>query len=187
LNVKYVIQRDNEGRSYAALNREANGNAWFVSTLKEVKTANDEILALNDINLKKEAVVNTSKFTNLNRLNFRVDSLSTISLSDYEPNHLTYKTSNSNAGIAVFSEMHYPHGWNAYVDGNLQDHFKANYILRALRVPAGTHTIEFKFEPEVVQNGSKITLASSIVMGLIVLSGLGFTFWRSRKVEKIKE
>jgi hypothetical protein len=184
LNVKYVIQRDKEGRSYPALNREANGNAWFVSSLKEVETANDEIMALNDLDLKEQAVVNTSKIKNINRFDFRVDSLASIKLTSYEPNHLTYVTNNENAGIAVFSEMYYPEGWNAYLNGNLQDHFRVNYVLRAMRVPAGTHKIQFKFEPKVVEEGSKITLASSILLGFIVLGGIGFSFWRSRSNEK---
>ncbi len=184
LNVKYIVQRDNEGRSYPALNPDANGNAWFIRTLKEVQTADEEILKLKEINVKNEAVVNTSKFENINRFNFRIDSTDIITLTDYEPNHLSYSSVNKNAGIAVFSEMYYPSGWNAYIDGKVVDHFKVNYVLRALRVPAGNHTIDFKFEPEVVKTGSSITLASSILLGLIVLGGIGFSFWRSRKVEK---
>ncbi len=187
LNVKYIIQRDNEGRSYPAHNQDANGNAWFVNALKEVNSADDEILALKEIDTKTQAVVNTSKFENINRFNFRVDSLATISLTDYEPNHLSYSSVNDNAGIVVFSEMYYPNGWNAYVDGKVVDYFKANYVLRALRVPAGSHTIEFKFEPEVVKKGSSITLASSVLLGLIIIGGLSFSFWRSRKVEKTEE
>ena len=121
---------------------------------------------------------------NINRFNFQTDSTTTITLTDYEPNHLTYISKNENAGIAVFSEMYYEHGWNAYIDGKPQDHFKVNYVLRAMKVPAGEHKIEFKFEPQVVETGSKITLASSILLGLILLGGIGFSFWRSKKEEK---
>lgn len=87
-------------------------------------------------------------------------------------------------GTAVFSEMYYYPGWNAYIDGKLTDHFKVNYVLRALSVPAGDHTIEFKFEPPVIEKGSTITLASSILLGLIIIGGIGFSFWRSRKEEE---
>ncbi len=184
LNVKYVIQQDEEGRRYAGLNTEANGNAWFVSKLKEVKTADDEILALEGLDTANEAVINTDEFKNINRFNFRTDSTATITLVDYEPNHLIYTSRNDNAGIAVFSEMYYGHGWNAYVDGKIQDHFRVNYVLRAMKLPAGEHKIEFKFEPEVVKKGSKITLASSILLGLILIGGIVFSFWRSRKEEK---
>jgi len=111
--------------------------------------------------------------------------LATVSLTNYEPNHLTYRSSNPYPGIVVFSEMYYKNGWNAYVDGQPKDHFRVNYVLRALNVPGGDHTIEFKFEPNVVKTGSQITLASSIVLGLLVLSGIGFTFWRSPKKEEV--
>ncbi len=184
LNVKYVIQQDEEGRSSPAMNPEANGNAWFINKLIEVKNANDEIKTLENLDVKNEAVVNTSRFNTIKRFNFHKDSLATVVLTDYEPNHLTYKASNPNPGVLVFSEMYYENGWNAYIDGQLKNHFRVNYVLRALNISAGDHTIEFKFEPEVIQNGSRITLASSIVLGLIVLVGIGFSFKRTPKKEE---
>ncbi|MCK5443767.1 MAG: YfhO family protein, partial [Maribacter sp.] len=108
----------------------------------------------------------------------------TVTLTDYEPNHLTYSSSNSNAGVLVFSEMYYKNGWNAYIDGQLKDHFKVNYVLRALKVAEGQHTIEFKFEPKVIETGSRITLASSIILGLVIFGGIGFTLWRPKKREE---
>jgi len=102
----------------------------------------------------------------------------------YQPNHITYRSANTHAGVAVFSEMYYANGWNAYIDGMLQDHFRVNYVLRALRIPEGDHTIEFKFEPEVVITGSKITLASSILLVLVVLGGIGFTFWKAKREDE---
>ena len=184
LNVKYVIQQDEEGKSYPALNPEANGNAWFVNKLIEVQSADEEIIALKNLEVKNEAVVNSSLFTGINRFNFRKDSLATVTLTDYEPNHLTYSSSNSNAGVLVFSEMYYKNGWNAYIDGQLKDHFKVNYVLRALKVAEGQHTIEFKFEPKVIETGSRITLASSIILGLVIFGGIGFTLWRPKKREE---
>lgn len=184
LNVKYVIQQDDEGRKYAGINPEANGNAWFVSKLIEVKNADDEIQGLEGLDTATEAVINTEEFRNINRFNFRTDSTTTIQLTDYEPNHLTYSSKNNNVGIAVFSEMYYAHGWNAYVDGKFQNHFKVNYVLRAMKLPAGEHQIEFKFEPEVVEKGSEITLASSVLLGLILFGGIGFSFWQSRRKNK---
>lgn len=184
LNVKYVIQQDDEGKRYAGINPEANGNAWFVSKLKEVKNADDEIRALEGLDTANEAVINTEEFKNVNRFNFRTDSTATIKLTDYEPNHLSYISKNENAGVAVFSEMYYGHGWNAYVDGKSQEHFRANYVLRAMKLPAGEHIVEFKFEPKVVERGSKITLASSMLLGLILLGGIGYSYWQSRKKEK---
>ena len=184
LNVKYVVQQDEEGRSYPATNPEANGNAWFISELKKANSADEEITLLKGLESKREAIVNTRDFPNINRFAFRKDSTSSITLENYQPNHLTYKAINAYAGVAIFSEMYYANGWNAYIDGMLQDHFKVNYVLRALRIPEGEHTIEFKFEPQVVKTGSKITLTSSILLGLVVLGGVGFTFWKSRREEE---
>ncbi len=180
LNVKYVVQKDEEGKSYPAVNPEANGNAWFVNKLSKVNSADEEITALENLDTKNEAIINTEKVKGLNRFEFQVDSTASIELTDYKPNHLTYTAKNGNAGIAVFSEMYYPQGWNAYIDGQSKGHFKVNYTLRGMKVPEGRHTIEFKFEPEVVKTGSQITLASSIVLGLIVLGGIGFSFYRFR-------
>ncbi len=184
LNVKYVIQQDKEGRKYPAINPDANGNAWFVSKLVKAENADHELAMLDSLDTDKEAVVNITDFTTINRFAFRTDSTAVITLTDYKPNHLTYTSSNENAGIAVFSEMYYANGWNAYIDGKLTPHFRVNYVLRALKVPAGNHAIEFKFEPEVVQIGSKITLSSSILLVLIILGGIAFSFWQSKKEEK---
>ncbi|HCO84916.1 MAG TPA: hypothetical protein DIT95_15495, partial [Arenibacter sp.] len=114
-------------------------------------------------------------------LNFRTDSTASIKLVEYKPNHLTYSSNNTNPGIAVFSEMYYPHGWNAYIDGNLKEHFEVNYVLRALEVPAGNHKIEFKFEPSLIKVGGNITMASSIILVLVFFFGIGHAFWASRK------
>lgn len=185
LNVKYVIQEDEKGRSYPTINPNANGNAWFVEKLTEVADADSEIKALKDLNTANEAIVNSSKVKSLGRTNFQRDSTAQITLIDYKPNHLKYRTRNKNSGLAVFSEMHYPHGWNAYIDGKPAEHFKVNYVLRAMELPKGRHDIEFKFEPEVVETGSKITLASSIILGLVLLGGIGFTYFKKTKEEKI--
>ena len=184
LNVKYVVRQDEEGNSFPIENPNANGNAWFVKNLTQVTTADEEIQALDSLNTKTTAVLNTNEFKNINRFDYQVDSTATITLTDYQPNHLTYTSSNPNTGIAVFSEMYYGNGWNAYIDGRLTDHFRVDYALRALKVSEGKHTIEFKFEPKVVEQGSAIALGSTILLGLILLGGVGFSFWSSRKEDK---
>ena len=184
LNVKYVIRQDQEGNSFPIENPNANGNAWFIKQLELVENANAEIMALDSLDTKNVAVVNTSTFKDVIQLQFQVDSIASISLIDYEPNHLTYASKNSNEGVAVFSEMYYKNGWNAYIDGVESDYFKVDYVLRALNVPSGAHKIEFKFEPEVVVQGSKITLASTILLGLVIVGGLGFSFWKPKKEEE---
>lgn len=184
MNIKYVIRQDQEGNVFPIENPNANGNAWFISQLEPVANADDEIMALDSLDTKNVAVVNSSKFSDIYPLTYQVDSTASISLIDYEPNHLTYMSKNSNEGVAVFSEMYYKNGWNAYIDGKESDYFKVDYVLRALKIPSGEHKIEFKFEPEVVATGSKITLASTILLGLVIVGGLGFTFWRSKKEEE---
>jgi len=173
LNIKYVIQ-ENEGRKVALNNPYANGNAWFVEELKTVATADEEIVLLDTLNLKKQAVVQLRQ-TEL-KSSYALDSLASINLKSYKPNHLVYETSNTNDGLAVFSEVYYENGWNAYIDGELKPHFRTNYLLRGLEIPKGKHSIDFKFEPQVIKTGSSIALASSVGLLLLVLGGLFYEF-----------
>src|SRR5690606_41632915 len=90
---------------------------------------------------------------NLKGGEFRTDSTTSIILTQYSPNHMTYGSEYIHPGLADFSEMYYPNGWNVYIDGQLKEHFRVNYVLRGLEVPAGKHKIEFKFQPELIQYG----------------------------------
>lgn len=174
LNTKYIIAEE-QGQIFPYTNTEANGNAWFVSNLKVVANANQEILALDSLNTKTTAVLEQSVQTENNlKTAYPVDSTASIQLKEFKPNYLKYESNNRSEGLAVFSEIYYEQGWNAYIDGNLTPHFRVNYVLRALELPKGNHTIEFKFEPQVVEIGSKIALASSAVLGLLLLAGLFF-------------
>ncbi|NQY29195.1 MAG: YfhO family protein [Flavobacteriaceae bacterium] len=179
LNVKYIIQ-DNKGRKVALNNPYANGNGWFIEELKTVATADEEIVLLDTLNLKKQAVVQFGQAALKSA--YILDSLASINLKSYKPNHLVYETSNANEGLAVFSEMYYEKGWNAYIDGVLTPHFRTNYLLRGLEIPKGKHIIDFKFEPQVIKTGSNIALASSAGLLLLVLGGLFYEF-KKRKVE----
>jgi len=181
LNVKYIIQQDEEGKKYAITNPEVNGNAWFIERLIEVRSANEEIKALDSLDVLNEAIVNTVDFSQIGEFNFPKDSLASITLKEYKPNHLTYSTNNNNNGLAVFSEMYYPGDWKAYIDGRPADHFKVNYVLRAMNIPRGSHIVEFRFEPKVIETGSKITLTSSILMIILFLGGGVFSIFRLRK------
>lgn len=183
LNVKYIIQQDEEGNSYPAINPDANGNAWFVDQLLPVSSANEEIQKLGDFNSKNQAVVNTKVYPKLTKLRYEVDSLAQIEVVDHRPDYIKYRSSNAHDGFAVFSEMYYPSGWTAFVDGKPQEHYKVDYALRGMKVPAGDHDIEFKFEPEVVETGSQISLAANILLGLVVVGGLGFTLFSRKKEE----
>nr|WP_298998566.1 YfhO family protein [uncultured Allomuricauda sp.] len=186
LNVKYVIQQDEEGNSVPAINDQRNGNAWFVERIVPVNSSNAEIQGLASFESKTEAVVNTKMYPTLTKHYYTVDSLATIDLTEYRPNFIKYRSNNSNEGFAVFSEMHYPEGWEVTIDGKAQNHFRVNYALRGLRIPPGQHDIVFKFEPKVVQMGSQISLASCIGLAVIILAGFGFSMFSSGKRKKSK-
>ncbi|AWK05145.1 hypothetical protein HYN56_13230 [Flavobacterium crocinum] len=177
LNVKYVIQTDSTGAPMPIVNPDANGNAWFVSSVKLVNKPDDVMKALNTLDTKKVAVFNVheheAKFPNA-RLKKPWDASGTIKVVEYKPNYIKYKSDNEKDGLAVFSEMYYKNGWNAYIDGKLTDHFPVDYVLRAMEIPGGKHTIEFKFEPQVIKTGGTITLISSIGMLILLIGGLYF-------------
>lgn len=175
LNVKYIIQKDNEGKDIPLKNAEANGNAWFVSEVKKVNTPDQEMKALDKLDTKKTAVLNQKEFANaVKGSTFVKDSSAVITLKEYKPNYLKYTSDNPNEGLAVFSEVYYPKGWKAVIDGKEVPHFAVNYVLRAMEVPAGKHTIEFKFEPGVVKKGSQISLFSFIAMLILIIAGIYF-------------
>ncbi|MEZ4797762.1 MAG: YfhO family protein [Flavobacteriaceae bacterium] len=171
LNTKYIIAQNEEGEVFPYQNTDANGNAWFISELEEKSSANEEIMALDSLDNKNKAVYSGfSGFPN----EFQLDSIASIKLIEYKPNYLKYQSENSEDGFAVFSENYYTHGWKSYIDGNETPHNRVNYILRGMEVPAGNHTIEFKFEPEVIRTGSTIAIASSIVLMLLLVACLFF-------------
>lgn len=183
MNVKYVIQTNEKGEEFVIPNKYANGNAWFVSEVKSVQSADEEMRAIDSFPSHKMAIINAKQFPEgAKKLQFAVDSLqSNIKLVKSQPNHLEYVSQNPNEGLAVFSEIYYPKGWIATIDGKEAPIFRADYTLRALNIPAGKHKIEFKFEPEVVKTGGTLALASSV---LIVLLAGGALFFESKNRKK---
>ena len=175
LNTKYIIVPSEEGIQ-AKQNPQANGNAWFVENIEFVETANAAILALADINTKETTVVQDELEDELQNLDVSGTANANIKLTSYQPNELIYEYTADQERLAVFSEIYYSDGWKAYIDGEKVSHFRANYVLRAMVVPEGDHTISFKFEPEVVKTGSSIALVSCILLGLLLISGLYYRF-----------
>jgi len=175
LNTKYIIQAADDGKPIAYNNPDANGNTWFVEELKLVNSANEEIKILDSLNTKKQIVMLANRDIvedTSNNYEFVVDSTTSISVIEYKPNYIKYKSINSKGGFAVFSEIYYKEGWQAYIDGIKTRHIRVNYVLRGMEIPLGSHTIEFKFEPQVIKTGSSIALGSSILVGLLLLGGL---------------
>ncbi|MCK9220110.1 MAG: YfhO family protein [Bacteroidales bacterium] len=181
LNTKYFILPDNNKQPAAFPNTNAMGNAWFVKSYKLVNNADGEIQALKDLRADSMAIVDKVFADQLKSYSPGKDSLAKIMLVNYTPNELSYQYNTSHNGLAVFSEIYYPKGWNAYIDGKLTPHFRANYVLRAMVLPAGSHQLVFKFEPKVYIIGEKISLISSILLVLTVLILGGFELWRCSK------
>jgi hypothetical protein len=191
LNIKYIIQTDEKGQEFPTMNPDANGNAWFVKEVKMVNSADEEMKALDKLETKEVAVIAPTEIKGSYSVasrgiknKFTKDSLATIKLDLYKPNHLKYTSNNTDDGFAVFSEIYYPKGWKATIDGKETPIYRVNYTLRGLDIPKGKHTIEFKFEPEVVKTGSTITLFSSIGMVLLIIGGVYFD--RKKSIESIK-
>ncbi len=178
LNTKYLIFEDGTKRDAVQLNPEANGNAWFVNTLKIVNTANEEIKALDSLKTKNEAVINSKFITSDFSMSFSQDSTASIQLISYKANELMYESNSTVNQFAVFSEMYYKDGWNAYVDGKLTPHYQVNYVLRGMEISEGKHTIEFKFEPTVITKGNTITLISYV---LLLLIPFGWFYYEKKK------
>jgi hypothetical protein len=179
-NIKYLIVGTEKG-DIPIVNPFHNGNAWFVKEVKMVKNADEEIKEFGKIETKDVALMQPLKSTGSYSVasrglknNFITDSLSSIKLDLYKPNHLIYTSNNSNDGYAVFSEIYYQNGWNATIDGRPTLIDKVDYTLRGMDIPKGKHTIEFKFEPQVVKTGSFIALISFIVMVLVIAGGVYF-------------
>jgi hypothetical protein len=178
LNTKYVIQVDDKNQEFPALNDKANGNAWFVTDVKFVTLADAEMKALDKFDSKNEVIINDKEFSVATQTLYQRDSLAQIKLMEYKPNYIKYTAENTNKGLAVFSEIYYPKGWIATIDGKEAPIFRTNYTLRGLEIPAGKHTIEFKFEPQVIKTGGTIVLLSGL--GMLFLIGGGIYFERKK-------
>ncbi len=182
LNMKYLISPQQQVQQ----NPNALGNAWFVNSIQKVSSPNAEIDALNDFDPRTTAVVHSEFDDQISGL--QTSGQGSISLSDYKPNHLTYQTNTSGDELAVFSEVWYNpgkgKGWQAYIDGKAVDHLRANYVLRALKIPAGQHTVEFKFFPRSYYTGSMISMVCSLLIILGILAYAGLWFVNRGKEEK---
>lgn len=164
LNTKYIMRKGSSGELTVSLNPSRLGPAWLVNDLKVVENADEEMTMLSSFNPVKEAVID--KRFGLSDTAF-TDSGS-IRLSAYEPNHLIYEVNTSEPAFAVFSEIFYDKGWNAYINGEWNEHYRVNYVLRGMNLPKGAYQVEFKFEPKSVSMGSSIALVCSVLIYLFL-------------------
>ena len=176
LNAKYSIVRGDNGQPTVVQNPDALGQAWLVSKYKLVKNANQEILSLNSFNPKTELIVDKRFANHLDKFVGGTDSLANIYMTSYSPNDIKYNYKSNCEQLAVFSEIYYQPGWDAFIDGKLSAHFRADYVLRAMLLPAGKHKIEFKFEPKAFFIGEKISVASLILFFILVVLAAAYTY-----------
>jgi hypothetical protein len=180
MNTRYLIYDLN---NMPLPNPHALGNAWFVGDFKIVANADEEISALKGINPEDEVVIDKRFAQYVEGKRFQKDGFGNITLTEYQPNYLKYSAKSGSEQLAVFSEIFYKNGWKAYIDGNEVPHFRVNYILRALVLPAGEHTVEFKFHPASYYTGNKVSFASSLLL-LLAIAGYAFLEYRKRKTKK---
>jgi hypothetical protein len=181
LNTKYLIMADKASPTPQAIERKtALGNAWFISSISYVKNADEEMKGITKFDPKTTAIVDERFKSQIGDVKLLTDSTAKIELTEYHPDHLVYKYKSSQDVVAVFAEIWYDKGWNAYLDGNKIPYFRANYILRAAKLPSGSHSVEFKFEPTSYLLGSTISLISSLI--LVFISAIAvFLHFRAKK------
>ena len=180
LNTRYIVVQNGQVQR----NPEALGNAWFVHDVKWVDDANGEIMALNDFDPATTAVLNRNEVT-LSDTESAIDSTDVIVMEHqqtYNPDYLKYSTHTSDEQLAVFSEIYYKPDWRAYIDGKPAEYFRANYVLRAMLVPAGDHVIEFKNEAPRMHRLDNITLVISIIT-LLLMAGAVVLVYRKKSKE----
>jgi hypothetical protein len=178
LNTKYIIWPGRE-QPVTIANPQANGNAWFVKNVKMVANADSEMVALYHTNMKTDVVIQQKNKEGISASN-SYNAEGKIDLRSYKPNDLVYETESKSKEFAVFSEIYYPKGWNAYIDGTLTPYACVDYLLRGMEIPAGKHKVEFKFEPAIYKTGNIISIIGSI---LVLLSVAGAIYLSRKKKE----
>jgi len=178
-NVKYILTADQQGQSVTMQkNNTACGNAWFVSSVKYAKTADLEMQAISSFDPKQEAIV-SDQYKKLVGNETQFDPAASIKLVHYSPDTLKYKSGSTASQIAVFSEIYYDKGWTMYIDGKEAPYFRADYLLRAAKIPVGNHDIEFVFHPASYYTGEGISLAGSVLL-VLAIGAAGYTETRKK-------
>ncbi|NDW09983.1 YfhO family protein [Dysgonomonas sp. 520] len=178
LNAKYIIHHP---MLPPLVNIHAFGNAWFVNDLRFVENADAEIATLGQIDPRRTAVVDKRYEAALGGFKPSLNNDGNIELISYKPNELVYKSKTNSEQLAVFSEIFFANGWQAFVDGKEVPHFCADWTLRAMKVPAGEHEIVFKFIPKEFNTANAITTVISAILVLSLLVFIGLNFWRMKQ------
>ncbi len=185
LNAKYVLRAGANGELQAIRNPQALGNAWLVKQVQEVANADEELMALSEFNPASEAIID-QRFTN--GLSKSYSGEGTIKLTQYDPKEMKYSYSATDKQLAVFSEIYYPDGWKVILDdGKELDIIRANYVLRAVELPAGSHKLTFKFAPKSYYAGAYIDLTCLIILGLLLIYTVWTEYQNYRKRLEIRD
>lgn len=184
LNTRYIIYNPDQA---PIRNPYALGNAWFVDKVEIVENADAEIEALNTINPLETAVVDKRFVKDLEGFTPHKDSTASIVLEKYRPNRLTYKTKAGSDQLAVFSEIYYQPGWKATIDEKEASHFRTDWILRGMIIPAGEHTVVFEFYPDTYVLAANISSYSSFLILLLLIAAIGWSGWKYWKDSKNEE
>jgi hypothetical protein len=175
LNMKYYIYPNQQSsQPVYGINPNANGNAWIVNDIKVVENADSAIVNLPKIDTKTQAIVE-KEYADFIVSNSAIDNAASIKLTSYHPEKLEYSYSAETENNVAFSEVFYDKGWNAYIDNQPVDHFRLNYILRGLKVPAGKHSIRFEYDPKTFQTGSILAMTFGSLIYLLI--GLSIFLW----------
>ncbi|ANH80760.1 hypothetical protein A8C56_07000 [Niabella ginsenosidivorans] len=183
LDTKYLVTQNQQGQQMVLPNPGAYGAAWFVKAVKPEPNDAAELQAIGNTHLKDTAIVPQSAAASISGL--QADTMATIVLNKYTNDAITYTTNSNTTQFAVFSEVYYPAGWTAAIDGKEVPIVKTDYFMRGIVVPAGKHTVQFVFDPPKVKRGLTISYISSILVVLFVLGGLGMQWWidKNRKTK----
>jgi len=180
LNTKYFIGNTQDGRTIAQQNPGAFGPCWLVKGIKFVNSPNAEMLALDSTNVRDTAILNDT-FKAVVKQQPVYDSSASIKITERQNDKITYASSAATPQFAVFSEIYYNRGWDAYIDGKKADYVKANYLLRGMELPAGKHTVEFRFEPKSYYTGNTITFWCAILIYLTLIATIILSFKKNKE------
>ena len=183
LNAKYIITQGEDGRETPMRNPGALGNAWYASSLSLASTPNDECSALGKVDLSSTIVVGDDFKQFVSGFKPAAEG-SSIRLTSYAPDVLTYQSQSTADGTVVFSEIYYPYGWKAYIDGKPAEIFRANYLLRAMNIPAGQHDIRMEFRPDSVRKGNTIATIFIVIMYAVIVGLIAGTLIRRGRQRK---
>ena len=183
LNGKYIISKGEDGNPTPMRNPSALGNAWYAYSVSKVKNATEECAALGKVDLASTIVVGDDFKQYVEGFKPAAEG-SSIKLTSYAPDVLTYQSQSSADGTVVFSEIYYPYGWKAYIDGKPADIFRANYLLRAMNIPAGRHEIRMEFRPDSISKGNTIATICIMIMYATVLGVIAGTLVRRGRQRK---